>query len=71
MAVSKDFWLTKKILCGISYSNDDPKEWYSINQKSGFTEKRYFSIEKHTKNDMVSYGIIIGPIWIKIGWLNK
>jgi hypothetical protein len=71
MAKSKDFWLTKKIRCGIAHSVGDPKEWYSINQKSGFMEKRYFSIEKHTKSDMISYIFIVGPLCFNIGWFNK
>jgi len=71
MAKTKYLWLSKKYLCQISHSNEKPRHWYSVNKLSDFKEIRYFSIEKHVKNDMISYKLIIGPLMFAIGWLDK
>lgn len=68
---STHFWLSKKVMVELSYSDAKPREWYSINKKSGFRERRYFSIEKHTKRDMMAYAICVGPFRITAGWLER
>ena len=68
---TKYFELTKKTLIALSYADTKPREWYSINKNSGFREVRYFSIEKHTNQNIVSYGITIGPLHITVGWMEE